>query len=64
MKFYTIGILIKKKVTRFQKIKFQKSLETLNYNDGGGGGIRTHERVAPLSVFKTDAFNRSATPPG
>jgi hypothetical protein len=30
---------------------------------GGGGGIRTHERRKPLPVFKTGAFNRSATPP-
>jgi hypothetical protein len=30
---------------------------------GGGGGIRTHERLSPLPVFKTGAFNRSATPP-
>jgi hypothetical protein len=30
---------------------------------GGGGGIRTHERLAPLPIFKTGAFNRSATPP-
>lgn len=32
-------------------------------NDGGGGGIRTHGRVAPTAVFKTAALNRSATPP-
>jgi hypothetical protein len=31
---------------------------------GGGGEIRTHERLSPLTVFKTVAFNRSATPPG
>ncbi len=30
---------------------------------GGGGGIRTHGRVTPTTVFKTAAFNRSATPP-
>jgi hypothetical protein len=30
---------------------------------GGEGEIRTHERVAPLPVFKTGAFNRSATSP-
>ena len=41
---------------------FQKFLKTLKYN-GGEGGIRTHERVAPLLVFKTSAFNRSATSP-
>ena len=30
----------------------------------GGGEIRTHETLAGLPVFKTGAFNRSATPPG
>ena len=30
---------------------------------GGKGEIRTHERLAPLPVFKTGAFNRSATLP-
>jgi hypothetical protein len=31
--------------------------------NGGWGGIRTHEGLAPLPVFKTGAFNRSATHP-
>jgi hypothetical protein len=31
--------------------------------DGGSGGIRTHERVTPSLVFKTSAFNHSATLP-
>ena len=30
---------------------------------GGGGGIRTHGGLATSPVFKTGAFNRSATPP-
>ena len=30
----------------------------------GGGGIRTRGRVAPSPVFKTGAFDHSATPPG
>ena len=30
---------------------------------GGRSGIRTHERVAPLTVFKTVAFVRSAILP-
>ena len=30
---------------------------------GGSGEIRTHERVTPLPVFKTGAFNHSATLP-
>ena len=38
-------------------------LNTFIELDGGGGGIRTHGRVAPSSVFKTGAFNHSATPP-
>ena len=50
---------IKKTLT---KIRFQKFSKNLKFN-GGEGGIRTHERVAPLLVFKTSAFNRSATSP-
>jgi hypothetical protein len=30
---------------------------------GGWGGIRTHETLARLPVFKTGAFNHSATHP-
>jgi hypothetical protein len=30
---------------------------------GGESGIRTHEELAPLPVFKTGAFNRSAISP-
>jgi hypothetical protein len=30
---------------------------------GGGGGIRTLDGLSPMPVFKTGAFNRSATPP-
>ncbi len=37
--------------------------DALNHKNGGWGGIRTHERVAPLPVFKTGAFNRSTTHP-
>ena len=44
------------------KIKFQYFLKILRFN-GGEGGIRTHERVAPLLVFKTSAFDHSATSP-
>jgi len=40
----------------------QKPYKT-GYFDGGGGGIRTHETLSGLTVFKTAAFNRSATPP-
>ncbi len=31
---------------------------------GGEGGIRTHETCEGPPVFKTGAFNRSATSPG
>ena len=31
---------------------------------GGSCEIRTHGGLAPSPVFKTGAFNRSATPPG
>ena len=30
---------------------------------GGQGGIRTHDTVAGISVFETDAFSHSATCP-
>ena len=36
---------------------------TLRLSSGGGTGIRTPERVSPLTVFKTAAFDRSAIPP-
>jgi hypothetical protein len=32
-------------------------------SSGGGGGIRTPEALSSLTVFKTAAFNHSATPP-
>ena len=42
----------------WQKISDPKFLE-----NGGWGGIRTHETLSRLPVFKTGAFNRSATHP-
>ena len=30
---------------------------------GGGSGIRTHDTVTHIAVFKTAAFVRSAIPP-
>ena len=36
---------------------------SFNGKSGGRTGIRTQERVAPLPVFKTGAFNRSAILP-
>ena len=44
-------------------IKSLNYLKALLLNNGGEGGIRTHERVAPLLVFKTSAFDHSATSP-
>ena len=35
----------------------------IRLNSGGETEIRTQERVAPLPVFKTGAFNRSAISP-
>ena len=32
-------------------------------SNSGWGGIRTHEPLSRLPVFKTGAFNRSATHP-
>jgi hypothetical protein len=29
---------------------------------GGGGGIRTHEAISDLLVFKTSAFNQALPP--
>ena len=46
-------------VEKLKNNKILKFLKTIKFN-GGEGGIRTHERVAPLLVFKTSAFNNSA----
>ena len=49
-----------------QKINFLKYLRISKYEIlkiWRRGWDRTHERVAPLLVFKTSAFNRSATSP-
>ena len=39
------------------------SFKDLFMCSGGSGEIRTHERVPPSAVFKTAAFNHSATLP-
>ena len=46
-------------------MKLLNYLEILNMQmiSGGETEIRTQERVAPLPVFKTGAFNRSAISP-
>ncbi len=47
---------------RTKLLSYLEILFTKNIN-GGETGIRTQERVAPLPVFKTGAFNRSAISP-
>ena len=42
---------------------YLKILSLIMKGSGGETGIRTQERVAPLPVFKTGAFNRSAISP-
>src|SRR6266436_7698385 len=49
--------------TRYSWKRYVVSLYTTIRYDGGGRGIRTPERVTPLTVFKTAAFNHSAIPP-
>ena len=41
----------------------QKNLKDMTENSGGEGGIRTPGRFNPSTVFKTAAFDRSATSP-
>ena len=48
---------------KFPKNKVSNLLKKFKINIGGGGGIRTHETLSRLPVFKTGAFNHSATPP-
>ena len=45
-----------------QRLRLDGFFEVL-MRGGGRGEIRTHERVAPLAVFKTAALNHSATRP-
>src|SRR5712692_317347 len=47
---------------RSSSSRLQRKRSLLNRH-GGGGGIRTPEALSSLTVFKTAAFNRSATPP-
>ena len=48
-----------KVVVKVTKIFFMHLLS----KNGGSGEIRTHEQITPSPVFKTGAFNRSATLP-
>ena len=38
-------------------------INVIEHLSGGWGGIRTHGELTPSPVFKTGAFNRSATHP-
>ena len=65
-----MDLLMSKFVKLILKNLNLKQLNNLNYlgifniiNNGGETGIRTQERVAPLPVFKTGAFNHSAISP-
>ena len=42
---------------------FPNTLLNSFQKNGGSGEIRTHEQITPSPVFKTGAFNRSATLP-
>ena len=44
-------------------IYFRLLVTLLVTRSGGGGGIRTHETLTRLPVFKTGRFNHSRTPP-
>ena len=57
LNYYNKGIVKKILI----KIQLRKYLKTLEYNGGEGGIEPTNE--LPLLVFKTSAFNRSATSP-
>ncbi len=48
---------------RYRPKPRNQSLQAVAELAGGGGRIRTHENLAALLVFKTSAFNHSATPP-
>jgi hypothetical protein len=47
----------------FRPSNFHCKLMMVSLIGGGGGGIRTPGRLAPSTVFKTAAIDRSATPP-
>ena len=58
-----ISLNIKKCVSHINNKRDVFAFVLFGKVSGGGGGIRTLEGLAPLPVFKTGAFNRSATPP-
>lgn len=48
---------------RFSKPLLSSTQPPSRIYGGGAGGIRTHEGFDTLTIFKTVAFNRSATAP-
>ena len=64
---YTITIMVWIVILNLRKTTLIFYLKTSNTIvrkiDGGRTEIRTQERVAPLPVFKTGAFNHSAISP-
>ena len=65
-----IKIIVNSKVARYntQPLEIQSDMpdacsEKLLLKNGGEGGIRTPDGLAPIPVFETGAFNHSATSP-
>src|SRR5271155_1044131 len=50
-------------VPREYRERFSKNKKIQKNLAGGGGGIRTHETLSGLTVFKTAGVNRFPTPP-
>ncbi len=48
---------------KLKNVKQKKNLGVLSQDFSGGLGIRTPGCLSTSSVFKTDAFDRSAKPP-
>ena len=59
---YNQGLKTTVKINENKVTKLFRDFVYQKFN-GGETGIRTQERVAPLPVFKTGAFNRSAISP-
>ena len=62
----SIAFLVKRSASPSKSISYEVFWITAVSHEGrsgGWGGIRTHETLSRLPVFKTGAFNRSATHP-
>ena len=58
-----IGVFAKACQTKVLIIIYLVDVRTTSGKCGGGTGIRTLGGLSPSSVFKTGAFDHSATPP-